>query len=153
MSHVRAWRWIVGVLVVAGLAALALSVRSDTSKQGEVSVSESAPARVDPIKGTDLSRVTLSAQAARRLGIRTAPVQRHGRQRKVIPYSAVLYDPEGRTFTYTSPAPLVFVRHPIVVYDIDGQRAFLSSGPPLGTAVATVGSQELFGTEYAVEED
>jgi len=59
----------------------------------------------------------------------------------------------ARLVKYTSPAPLVFVRHAIVVYDIDGPRAFLSSGPPLGTAVATVGSQELFGTEYAVEED
>lgn len=148
----RAWRWIVGVLVVVGLAALALSVRSDTAEP-QARENDTPPARVQPIKGTGLSRVTLSAQAARRLGIRTAPVQRHGRQRKVIPYSAVLYDPDGRTFTYTSPAPLVFVRHAIVVYDIDGRRAFLSSGPPLGTAVATVGSQELFGTEYAVEED
>lgn len=152
MSHVRARRWIVGVLVVAGLAALALSVRSGTSEP-QARASDTPPARVQPIKGTDLSRVTLSARAARRLGIRTAPVQRHTRQQKVIPYSAVLYDPHGRTFTYTSPAPLVFVRHSIVVADIDGQRAFLSSGPPVGTAVATVGSQELFGTEYAVEED
>ena len=147
----HAWRWIVGVLVVAGLAALALSVRSDTGEP-QARENDTPPASVQPFKGTGLSRVTLSAQAARRLGIRTAPVQRHGQQ-KVIPYSAVLYDPDGRTFTYTSPAPLVFVRHAIVVHDIEGPRAFLSSGPPLGTAVATVGSQELFGTEYAVEED
>ena len=36
---------------------------------------------------------------------------------------------------------------------IDGDAAMLSSGPPVGTAVVTVGSQELFGTEYDVEED
>ena len=36
---------------------------------------------------------------------------------------------------------------------IAGKLAFLKSGPPSGTPVVTVGSQELFGTEYEVEED
>jgi hypothetical protein len=47
----------------------------------------------------------------------------------------------------------VFVRHAIDVLRIDGERAILSSGPPVGTPVVIVGSQELYGTEYAVEED
>jgi hypothetical protein len=29
----------------------------------------------------------------------------------------------------------------------------LSRGPPVGTPVVTVGSQELYGSEYEVEED
>jgi hypothetical protein len=110
------------------------------------------PATVERIEGSDLRRVTLTADAAERLGIRTAAVQRRGANRKVIPYAAVLYGPEGNTFTYTSPEPLVFVRHPISVDRIAGDRALLSNGPPLGTEVVTVGSQELFGTEYEVEE-
>jgi hypothetical protein len=65
----------------------------------------------------------------------------------------VLYDADGRTYTYTSPKPLVFVRHPIRVIRIQGARALLSSGPPAGTRVVTVGSQELYGSEYDVEED
>jgi hypothetical protein len=150
VSHVRGTRWIVGVLIVAGLVAVLLSVRSDNSNE-EASTSE--PATVEPIKGTDLSRVTLSAQAARRLGIKTAPVAREGERRTVIPYDAVLYAADGKTFTYTSPKPLVFVRHAISVDDIKGDRALLSAGPPTGTAVVIVGSQELFGTEYEVEED
>ena len=146
----RGTRWIVGVLIVAGLVAVLLSVRSDTSNE-EASGSE--PATVEAIKGTDLSRVTLSAQAARRLGIETAPVTRESGRRTVIPYDAVLYGADGKTFTYTSPKPLVFVRAAISVDDIKGDRALLSAGPPTGTAVVTVGSQELFGTEYEVEED
>jgi hypothetical protein len=70
-----------------------------------------------------------------------------------MPYAAVLYDKQGKTFTYTSPKPLVFVRHSITVDHIKGNDAFLSNGPPPGTAVVTVGSQELFGVEYEVEED
>jgi hypothetical protein len=147
---VRGTRWIVGVLIVAGLVAVLLSVRSDTSNE-EAGGSE--PATVEAIKGTDLSRVTLSAQAARRLGIKTAPVTRERGRRTVIPYDAVLYGADGKTFTYTSPKPLVFVRAAISVDDIKGDRALLSAGPPTGMAVVTVGSQELFGTEYEVEED
>jgi hypothetical protein len=147
---VRGTRWIVGVLIVAGLVAVLLSVRSDNPNE-EASASE--PATVEAIKGTDLSRVTLTAQAARRLGIKTAPVTREGGRRTVIPYDAVLYAADGKTFTYTSPKPLVFVRHAISVDDIKGDRALLSAGPPTGTAVVIVGSQELFGTEYEVEED
>jgi hypothetical protein len=148
----RAKRWIVGVLIVAGVAAILLAVGSGGSKQ-PVSAQAGEPATVEPIKGSDLSRVTLTAAAAERLGIKTAAVEQHGANRTVIPYDAVLYDPNGNTFTYISPEPLVFVRHAIGVADITGDRALLSSGPPPGTAVVTVGSQELFGTEFEVEED
>jgi multidrug efflux pump subunit AcrA (membrane-fusion protein) len=79
-------------------------------------------------------------------------VKRRGAHGTVIPYDAVLYGPEGDTFTYTSPDPLVFVRHAITVDRIAGDRALLSSGPPPGTEVVTVGSQELFGTEHDVED-
>jgi hypothetical protein len=142
----------VGVLIVAGLAAVLVAVRSDTSNE-TASEGDSAPAKVEPIKGTDLSRVVLTADAAKRIGIRTAPVLQQRGHREVIPYDAVIYDAGGRTFTYTSPKPLVFIRHPISVDHIAGNQAFLSSGPPSGTAVVTVGSQELFGSEYEVEED
>jgi hypothetical protein len=152
VSQMRGMRWMVGVLIVAGLAAVLVAARSDTPKDTP-SEGDNAPAKVEPIKGTDLSRVTLSADAAKRLGIKTAPVLKQGDRREVIPYDAVLYDASGRTFTYTSPKPLVFIRHAISVDHIAGKQAFLSSGPPSGTPVVTVGSQELFGTEYEVEED
>lgn len=146
-------KWIVVVLVIAGLAATALSACSDTSSKAAAD----APASVEPIKGTGLNRVTLSAKAAERLGIETATVQSKrgagGKERKVIPYASVVYTPNGRTFTYTSPEPRVFVRQFIVVDSIKGGEAILSHGPPVGTSVVTVGSQELFGVEYHVEED
>ena len=34
--------------------------------------------------------------------------------------------------------------------DIDGDVAVLSSGPPVGTRIVTVGVAELFGTEFGV---
>jgi hypothetical protein len=121
------------------------------------------PATVEPVEGSELSRVLLSARAAERLGIETAAVRdtqvtfmpaslstAGPAQWRAIPYSAVLYDPNGNTWTYTSPDSLVFVRHPISVEYIEGDVAVLSSGPPAGMSVVTVGAAELFGTEFGV---
>lgn len=148
-------RRIVAVLVVAGLAALPLSACSKDSQEAAIANDEE-PSTVTPIKGTSRSRVTLSAKAAERIGIRTASIRLKriaGTQRKVIPYSAVVYDEHGATYTYTSPRPRVFVRQRVKVNRIEGRDAILSHGPPSRTAVVTVGSQELHGVEYEVEED
>jgi hypothetical protein len=145
---VRAKGFITGLVIAA--AVFAAGCGSSGSKE---EVGDAQPAKVTPIKGTDLSTVTLSADAAKRLGIATAAVAAQGSDRKVIPYDAVIYAADGKTFTYTSPKPLNYVRAPITVTDIRGNKAYLSAGPPAGTAVVTVGSQELFGTEYEVEED
>ena len=147
-AHSSVWMFL--VLIVAGFGALQLSACSDTSSKAAAD----EPSSVEPIKGTRLNRVTLSKKAAERLGIETAKVRASGKlRRKVIPYASVLYTPNGRAFTYTSPEPRVFVRQFIVVDSIKGGKATLSHGPPVGTSVVTVGSQELFGVEYEVEED
>jgi hypothetical protein len=138
------------VVLALAVAALAGSGCGDSPSE-EVGGGEQA--KVAPVKGTDLRSVTLTAQAAKRLGIETAAVRRRGARRSVVPYDAVLYSADGATFTYTSPKPRVYVRAPITVVRIDDDTAVLSSGPPVGTEVVTVGSQELYGSEYEVEED
>jgi multidrug efflux pump subunit AcrA (membrane-fusion protein) len=148
----RNTRSIVVVLIVPGLCALLLSACSGGSEQD----ASAEPSKVEPIKGTDRSRVELSAKAAGRLGIETAPVRNkriRGQRRKVMPYAALIYDAQGRTFAYTSPEELVFVRQPVSVDRINGDNVVLSHGPPAGAAVVTVGAQELYGVEYEVEED
>jgi hypothetical protein len=109
------------------------------------------------VSGTSTVRIVLSATAARRLGIETARVTRvsgargHA-ARTAIPYAAVLYGPDGNTLTFTSPSPLVFIPRAIDVDHVNGGVAVLRRGPPIGTAVVTVGSTELLGVEYGVEE-
>jgi hypothetical protein len=137
----------IAVGCVAGAQLAACGSGSDRATAGR----QVEPSDVLPIKGTTLNEVKLSAQAARRVGIRTRAIGRY-RAVKTIPYSAVLYDPHGATFAYTRPRPLVFVRAPIAITDIRGGQAYLSSGPPVGAAVVTVGGPELYGTEFGVEE-
>ena len=112
-----------------------------------------SPAAVEQIKGTELNRITLTAEAAKRLDVQTTAARGDG-ERTVIPYAAVLYDPDGQTWTYTSPERLVFVREDIRVDRIDGDAAILAAGPSAGTTVVTVGADELWGVEYGgIEED
>lgn len=119
----------------------------------EVKTAETKPAHVEAIAGTQLHHVTLSTRAAERLDIKTVPVEEirvAGARRWVVPYGAVLYDASGETWVYTSPKPLVFVRHRIHVDYISGDRAVLSEGPPTGTVVVRIGAAELFGAEFEI---
>jgi hypothetical protein len=140
-------KWIVVLLIVAGLAATALSACSGVTEE-EAAGDEAAS--VEPIKGTSYNTIKLSTEAAERLGIKTGTISEK-RGRKVIPYTAVSYTPNGGTFTYTSPKELTFVRQTLKVETVKGGEAILSKGPPAGTAVVTVGSAELFGAEYEFE--
>jgi hypothetical protein len=118
--------------------------------------SESAPPAA-PVHVTKLAdgrqQLTLTPDAAKRIDLKTVTVESDGGN-TVIPYAAVLYDPDGTTWTYTNPKPLVFVRADITVKNIDGERAILSKGPAAGTSVVTLGATELWGVEYGgIEED
>lgn len=78
------------------------------------------------------------------------PLQGGGTQRFVVPYSALIYDLNGKTWVYVSPEPLVFTRYPVVVDYIEEDEAYLLEGPPAGTQVATVGVPELYGADTGV---
>lgn len=110
-------------------------------------------AKVEAVPGTDVSKVTLTADAGRRIDVRTEAVRTvkvKGEQRTVVPYSAVLYLADGDAYAYSSPGRLQFVRVPLTIDFIDGELAVLSDGPEVGTQVATVGVAELLGTEFEV---
>jgi len=111
------------------------------------------PAQVDKIDGSELSRVTLTEKAAERIGLETASVREQdldGSMRKLVPYSSLIYDPQGRTWIYTSPQARTFVRQQVEVDTIDGDWVLLVDGPPVGTEIASVGVTEIYGAETGV---
>jgi hypothetical protein len=107
------------------------------------------PAKLEPIKGTDVQRVIFDAEAAERVGLKTAPIRQDG-QETVIPYAAVIYGADGNTYAYTAPEPLTYVRQQINIDRVAGDSVMLSDGPPTGTEVVTVGAAEVYGTEFEV---
>jgi multidrug efflux pump subunit AcrA (membrane-fusion protein) len=127
------------------LATAALPIAGCTEVETETATGYE-PSTLEPVKGNkDIQRVTFTAEGARRVDLQTAPVRRN-----VVPYAALIYDPEGKTYVYTSPKPLEYLREEVKVDRIEGDRVLVSRGPPAGTEVVTVGAAEVYGTELEV---
>jgi hypothetical protein len=112
-----------------------------------------SPVQVSPVPGSDVKTVALSEQASARLGIRTAPVTTAAAVaagQREVPYSAIVYDEQGATWTFVPTAPRTYVREPVAVDHIAGDVAVLTAGPAVGALVVTEGSQELLGAEYDI---
>lgn len=142
---------------VAALLLLAVLPLAGCQGGEEEAAAADEPVKVEPVEGSEeLSLITLTAQAAKRIDLQTAVVRTEGAgagERTIVPYSAIVYETDGETWVYTSPEDLSFVREQIVVEEIEGDRAVLSEGPPAGTEVVTVGVAELFGAEHGIGAD
>lgn len=136
MKNVKRW-----MMVMTVFAGLLLSACGSTSETAE----KVSPSRLEPIEGTELSRVILTEKAAERLGIETMTASGDS-----VPYAAVIYDIEGKTWVYTNPEPLTFVRAAIEIDRIEGDTAILLESLDSDWTVVTVGVSELYGTETGV---
>jgi hypothetical protein len=124
-------------------------------------------ARLVPMPGSAAGKIVLSAVGAQRIGLETAAarqltgtatVKTRGRPRKVqrttgtviVPASAVIYDPSGKTYAFVAVGPLAFTEVPIVVDQINGNDAYLGKGPRAGSRVVSRGAEELYGVQTGV---
>ncbi len=96
-----------------------------------------------------LKRITLKDIETKRLGIEFGEVAKTG-ERLTMPYNALLYDPSGREWAFTSPAPNVYIRTPLKVETIVGDKVYLKEGPPAGTKLVTFGAVELYGIDFGI---
>jgi hypothetical protein len=110
---------------------------------------KSEPFKLEPVKGTDLNRVTLPDKVAARIDLQTVKVRRDGK-RLVVPHEALIYNPFGKVYVYTRPKPRTYLRAPVVVDRVVDDRVILSKGPAAGTTIVTVGAAELLATEYEI---
>ena len=136
------------ILTVAASAAC-LGLCCAAALAAETAV-QNAPARVEAAAGTTLKKVTLTAKAAERLGIQIDQVREDPSGRRIVPYSAVLYDLTGGTWVYVHIAPMSFVREPVKIDTIKGENVYLNDGPAPGTKLLASGVPQVFGTEVGV---
>jgi hypothetical protein len=136
------------VLIAACAVSLSACGEASTGYDYETA-SHHDPAKLEPIKGTEVQRVIFDAEAAKRVGLQTAPIRQNG-QGTLIPYDAVVYDADGKAYVYTAPEPLTYVRQEIDIHHVAGDSVVLSDGPPAGTEVVTVGAAQVYGTEFEV---
>ena len=144
--HGKRLRALAAGLIVVG--AMSLSACKEVEEE---SAAGYEPSKLEPIKGKseDFQRVTFTKEGAARVDLHTGTVSR-GEGRKVIPYEALIYNDEAKTFVYTSSKPLSYERVPITVDRIEDDRVLLSKGPAVGTKVVTVGATEVYGAELDI---
>jgi hypothetical protein len=133
------------------LAALAIPLSGCAKVPKEEEGEGEKAAKVEKAEGGE-SKVILLEEAAKRLGIETAEVSSLPAGQESVPYSAVIYDAEGHSWVFTTGEELSYVKAPITIDRIDGDRAILAEGPPVGTAVVSQGAEELFGVEDGIGE-
>ena len=139
------------ITALSALAALALPFGGCAKVKTDEVQGEKA-AKVEKIGDTGQRKVILLEQAAKRLGIETAAVSELDAQHETVPYSAIIYDAEGHSWVFTTSESLSYVKAAITIERIDGDRAILTAGPPVGTQVVTQGAEELFGVEDGIGE-
>ncbi len=134
--------------VTALVAALALTGCADLESGDEEEGYH--PATVEEIAGSDVARVTLTDDAARRIALETEAVA-GGSGRMSVPYAALVYDGDGAAWVYVEDGTLSFVRHPVDVRRVDGDRVVVGEGLAATDRVATTGATELYGAERGID--
>ena len=132
------------------LAAIALAFGLVVAACGSPAPAETTAPEEAGVVGSNPLEVTVSDHAFERLGIETAPISAATGGALSVPYAAILYDPDGKTWVYAQAEARVFVRTPVDIDRIADGVATLKSGPAAGTAVVVVGTEELYGAESGV---
>ena len=125
------------VLMIITLCPMACQQKADNAAEVK------QPAFI-PDEAGGIYRVRLTAAKEEEYKLQMAPVQK-APLGKVVPRSALLLDQAGAAWVFASPEPHLFIRQQVKVKSMDGDQAFLSEGPPVGTEVVAVGADKLLG--------
>ena len=108
------------------------------------------PAHLESTGPDQPAKVILTEEAQHRVQLQTTLVKAHGADVSVD-HAALVYDKKGKPWVFTVIGPLTYVRAAVGIKATqDDNMVVLSSGPPAGTEVVTVGAIELWGTELEI---
>jgi hypothetical protein len=107
------------------------------------------PAHLESTGPDQPARVILTEEAAHRVALQTTKVRLEDGDLEVK-HAALVFDKLGKPWVFTVVGPRTYVRAPVGIKEIDDELMILSSGPPPGTEVVTVGAIELWGTELGI---
>ncbi|HET9561821.1 MAG TPA: hypothetical protein VFP01_06930 [Propionibacteriaceae bacterium] len=108
------------------------------------------PAHLESTGPDQPARVILTEEAQHRVQLQTTLVKPHGADVS-LDHAALVYDKKGKPWVFTVIGPLTYIRAAVGIKEVNGNNVvILSSGPPAGTEVVTVGAIELWGTELEI---
>lgn len=112
------------------------------------------PARLVPTGAGGTPSVVLSQAGAGRIGLTTgqAGLGRLGSYAgmTIVPYSALLYEPDGQAVVYAVTGRLTYTLRFVIVRGINGNDVLVSAGLAPGTQIVTTGGEELLGVQNGV---
>ena len=135
-----------GAVIAAAAVLAALTGCGATSAPGEP-----ATARMAHTGPHGALSVVLTPLGAQRVGVQSAAATAAGGGRSVVPYSALLYQPDGTSVVYTVTGPLTYTLATVSVASMQGSQVYLTGLTP-GTTVVTTGGEELLGVQDGVGE-
>jgi hypothetical protein len=130
-------------------ATVAMALVAGCSSEA-ASAEKITPVVLDTIPDSKLKQVTLTADAAERIGLVTGKITSGGGSEITVPYGAVIYDPDGAAWAYVVKGDHVYLREELTIDRIVDDVVYLSAGPAVGTEVAVIGVAELFGAETGI---
>jgi hypothetical protein len=147
MKHRSGW-------LVAGVLAVCMQLVACQKHEADAHHAEH-PVEIEKVKDTGINKITMTEKALARIDLKTDKVReqevsRQPSPRRVIPHSALIYDPKGQTWVYTSPQPRTFMKHKVDVAYVEGDIAVLNDGPPAGTVVVSSAAAEVYGADSGV---
>jgi hypothetical protein len=131
------------------VAALVASSLAGCAEIEVPSVEPYEPATLETPGPGQPARVTFTEEAARRVALQTTVVQAAGDDVS-MDYAALVYDKAGKPWVFTVIEPLSYMRAPVIIKEVTDNRVTLSSGPPAGTEVVTVGAIQVWGAELGI---
>jgi hypothetical protein len=170
VNRARRPRAAAGSFALAGLAAAVIIGAAGCASSPPV-VAQGPTAKMERV-GNSLS-VVLTPLGAARIGVQTTVATTAatspsagagagatstsataGAADIVVPYAALLYEPDGSAAVYVNTGPLVYTRYLVPVDFISGNDVYLKPGSlPPRAKVVTTGAEELLGVQNGVGEE
>ncbi|HTU74530.1 MAG TPA: hypothetical protein VMG38_13525 [Trebonia sp.] len=142
-------------LWAAVLTAVAAAVAAVLSGCATASSTTTTPptSKLVRVPGSSEPSIVLTQLGAARIGLHTAPVAGASGGQATLPYTALLYEPNGQAAVYVATGTLTFTRAFVTVDRITGNVVIVKSGVTPGQRVATDGAEELLGIQNGVGEE
>jgi hypothetical protein len=138
---------------IASAAAGAVLAGAAGCSSGSPGAAQPTTARLEVTGPAKVVSVVLTPLGAQRIAVQTAPAM-VTRSDIVVPYPALLYEPNGDAAVYVSTGRLTYTRYLVPVDSISGNFVYLKPGSlPAGARVVTQGAEELLGVQNGVGEE
>ena len=135
--------------VLGCIVAMVVATSAGCAEIESVTAEPYEPAALESTGPDKPARITLTDEAVDRVALQTTEVKTLGND-LTVDHAALVFDKAGKPWVFTVVGPRTYVRAAIGIKETQDGVVIMSSGPPVGTQVVTVGAIELWGAELGI---